>query len=82
MIAEQSIKALNDKELLEVIAWAEAEQKARAERRKQETIAKIRELAGSVGIAVRIDGTRGRPPKAREDKPKAQTSITEKGKLP
>jgi hypothetical protein len=68
-MTEQSIKALSDSELIDVVAWAQAEQKTRAEKRKQETIAKIRELAGSVGVAVRIDGTRGRPPKARESKP-------------
>lgn len=69
-MTEQSIKALSDSELVEVIAWAQSEQKARAERRRQETIAKIRELAGSVGVAVKIDGTRGRPPKPKEQKPK------------
>ena len=36
-------------ELTEVIASAQDELKARAEKRRQETIAKIRELAGSVG---------------------------------
>ena len=65
-----AIKALSDSELVNVIAWAQGEQKARAEKKKQETIAKIRELASSVGVAVKIDGTRGRPPKAREEKQK------------
>jgi hypothetical protein len=55
------VKALSDGELVQVIAWAQGEQKARAERRKQETIAKIRELARSAGVAVSIDGARGRP---------------------
>ena len=66
----ESIKALSDSELTEFIASAQGELKARAEKRKQETIAKIRELAGSVGVSVKIDGTRGRPPKAKEEKPK------------
>ena len=35
--------------------------KARTERRKQETIAKIKELAGTVGVSVAIGGMRGRP---------------------
>jgi hypothetical protein len=69
-MTEQNIKALSDSELTEVIASAQDELKARAEKRKRETIAKIRELAGSVGVTVRIDGTRGRPPKAKEEKPK------------
>jgi hypothetical protein len=69
-MTEQNIKALSDSELTQVIASAEGELKARAEKRKQETIAKIRELAGSVGVTVRIDGTRGRPPKAKDEKPK------------
>ena len=69
-MTEQNIKALSDSELTQVIASAQDELKARAEKRKQETIAKIRELAGSVGVTVRIDGTRGRPPKAKEEKPK------------
>jgi len=68
-MTEQKIKALSDSELEQVRAWTETEQKARAEKKKQDTIAKIRELAGSVGVAVKIDGARGRPPKAKESKP-------------
>jgi hypothetical protein len=59
---------LSDSELVDVIAWAQGEQKVRAEKKKQDTIAKIRELAGSVGVAVHIDGTRGRPPKSAKAK--------------
>jgi len=62
------LKALSDSDLAQLRTAAEAEQKARAEKRKQETIAKIRELAGSVGVTVKIDGARGRPPKAKEEK--------------
>ena len=69
-MTEQNIKALSDSELTQVIASAQDELKARAEKRRQETIVKIRELAGSVGVTVRIDGTRGRPPKAKDEKPK------------
>ncbi len=68
-MTQESIRALSDSELEQVRGWTESEQKTRAEKRKQETIAKIRELAGSIDIPVRI-GTRGRPPKAREEKPK------------
>jgi len=49
-------KALSDSELLQVIAWAQGEQKAREQRRKQETIAKIKELARSVDVGSRLRG--------------------------
>ena len=62
-MTEDTVNALSDSELVLVIDWAQAEQKARAEKRKQETIAKIRELAGAVGVTVAISGVRGRPAK-------------------
>jgi hypothetical protein len=64
------VKGWSDSELTDVIACAQAEQKARAEKHKQETLARIRELAGSVGVTVSINGVRGRPPKATEVKSK------------
>lgn len=60
-MTQEAIKALTDGELSQVIAWAQAEIKTRTERRKQETIAKIKELAGTVGVSVAIGGARGRP---------------------
>jgi hypothetical protein len=45
---------------LRVVGWAQEEIRARAEKRKQDTIAKIKELAGAVGVSVIIDGQRGR----------------------
>jgi hypothetical protein len=60
-MTQEAVKALTDADLSQVVAWAQAEIKARAERRKQETIAKIRELAGTVGVSVTIAGARGRP---------------------
>jgi len=57
--------ALPDNELAKVIAWAQAEQRARSEKHKQDTIAKIRELARSIEVGVKIEGTRGRPPKGQ-----------------
>lgn len=66
MVTQADIRALKDEELAQVKAWAIDEEKARAEKKKQETIARIRELAGSIDVPVRI-GTRGRPPKAREN---------------
>jgi hypothetical protein len=58
---------LADSELVQVIAWAQAEQKARAEKHKQETIARIRELARSIEVGIKIEGTRGRPAKGSAD---------------
>ena len=57
----ENIKALSDSELSQVVAWGQQEQKARAERRKQETIAKIKELAGAVGVSVSIGTVRSKP---------------------
>ena len=62
-MTQETVKTLTDGELVQVIAWAQGEQKARAEKRKQETIAKIRDLAKSIEVGVRIEGTRGRPAK-------------------
>lgn len=60
-MTQEAIKALTDGELSQIVAWGQAEIKARTERRKQETIAKIKELAGAVGVSVVIGGVRGRP---------------------
>ena len=65
----EALKALSDADLSQVIAWGQEEQKARAERRKQETIAKIKELAGAVGVTVAIRGARGRPAKVNARAP-------------
>ena len=62
-MTQESVKALSDADLVHVIEWAQQEQKLRAERRKRETIAKIKELAQTVGVSVNIVGTRGRPAK-------------------
>jgi hypothetical protein len=62
-MTQDTVKALSDGELVQVIAWAEAEQKARAEKRKRETIAKIKEMARSIEVGIRIEGVRGRPAK-------------------
>ena len=63
-MTQETVRALADKELTQVIAWAQAETKARTERRKQETIAKIKAMAAEVGVSVAIQGGRGRPAKA------------------
>jgi hypothetical protein len=62
-MTQDTIRELSDGELVKVMDWAMAEQKARAEKHKQETIAKIRELARSIEVGVKIEGTRGRPAK-------------------
>jgi hypothetical protein len=65
-MTQETVRALSDADLSQVVAWAQAEIKTRAEKRKQETIAKIKELAGAVGVTVAIGGTRGRPSKTRK----------------
>jgi hypothetical protein len=62
------VKALSDAELSQVITWAQSETRARTERRKQETIAKIKELAGAVGVTVTIGGAKGRPVRKNNNK--------------
>jgi hypothetical protein len=64
-MTQEMVKALCDAELIKVITWAQDEQKARAEQQKRETIAKIKELARAVGVAVNVSGTRGRPVKEK-----------------
>jgi hypothetical protein len=61
----ETIKTLPDDELDRFIAAAAQEKKERTEREKQATIARIRELAGAVGVRIAIGGARGRPAKAR-----------------
>jgi len=63
----ENVKALSDSEIEQVIAWGQAELKSRAERRKAETIAKIKQLAGSVGVRVAIGGAKGRPARIKND---------------
>jgi hypothetical protein len=62
-MTQETVRALPDADLMQVVAWAQSEIKARAEKRKQETIARIKELAGEVGVSVAIGGVRGRPKK-------------------
>src|ERR1019366_8097161 len=60
-MTQETLKALTDSEISQVIAWGQAELAARKEQRKQDAIAKIRELAAAVGVSVAIEGVRGRP---------------------
>ena len=64
MIAEQ-ITQLKDDDLSQIVKLAEAELRKRTERRRQEVITKIRELASTAGVTVTISGSRGRPAKVK-----------------
>lgn len=64
-MTQDTVKALSDGELVQMIAWAQGEQRVRAEKKKQETIAKIKELAKSIEVGISIAGRRGRPAKNR-----------------
>jgi hypothetical protein len=44
-ITEEAVRALSDGELVQAEEWISAEQKVREQRRKEQTLAKIRELA-------------------------------------
>lgn len=58
---EIDIKALSDADLTRIATLAQAEIAARDRKRKEDTIAKIRALAGEAGLSVSIEGARGRP---------------------
>lgn len=75
----ETVRALSDADLSQVVAWAQAEIKARAEKRKQETIAKIKELAGAVGVSVAIGGQRGRPVRGAIKAARSQSPATKAG---
>jgi hypothetical protein len=63
----ETVKALSDAELSQVEVWVQDEKKTRAERRKEDAIAKIKALAESVGVKVAIGGVRGRPARIKPD---------------
>jgi hypothetical protein len=64
-MTQETVRALPDAELSQVITWAQEEIKTRTERRRQEAIAKIKALASQVGVSVSIAGVRGRPARIR-----------------
>jgi hypothetical protein len=66
-ITLEGIRALSPNQLELVEGWVRDERKARTEQHKQETLAKIRELARSIEVGIRIEGTRGRPAKTTID---------------
>lgn len=63
----EAVKALSDAELSQVELWVQDEKKSRAQRRKEDAIAKIKALAESVGVKVAIGGVRGRPARIKPD---------------
>ena len=73
-MTQEMVRALGDKDLSEVIAWAQDELRVRAEQRKHDTIAQIKELAGTVGVSITINGKRGRPPKAKVESLKVKVA--------
>jgi hypothetical protein len=64
-MTQETIEAMSDAELEQVLAWGELEKKERATKRKQETIAKIKELAKLIDAEIKILGKRGRPSKEK-----------------
>jgi hypothetical protein len=78
-ITADAVKSLSDDELARFVEAGIEEQQARAERKKQETIAKIKQLAGSVGVRIAIGGVRGRPVKAKAEKPASSAAGAIKG---
>lgn len=58
----QLVRSLPDNRLAYVKATAEEEIDTRKRKRKDDAIAKIKELAGANSISVSIKGARGRPP--------------------
>jgi hypothetical protein len=61
------VKMLADTELDQTEIWVREEKRERAVKRKQETIARIRDLAAGVGVHIKISGARGRPAKAEPE---------------
>ena len=60
-ITIEAVRSLSDDELDRFINSGVEEKRLRAERHKQETIARIKELVGTIGVPISIGGARGRP---------------------
>jgi hypothetical protein len=74
-MTQETVKALSDTDLSQVITWAQDEIKTRTERRKQDAIAKIKALAAQVGVCVSIAGVRGRPARTKPDAKPARAAV-------
>ncbi len=73
-ITQDTIQALSTEQLERVRAWVLDEDKARTERHKQETLAKIRALARSIEVGIKFEGVRGRPAKTSTDAAPGKTA--------
>jgi hypothetical protein len=74
----ETVKALSDAELAQVVVWVQDEIKTRTERRRQEAIATIKSLAAQNNISVSIAGLRGRPARTRTDEKAEKPATTVK----
>jgi hypothetical protein len=83
-MTQETVKALSDVDLSQVITWAQEEIQTRTQRRKQEAIAKIKALAAQVGVSVSIAGVRGRPAriKTTSDNKSAMRSTGSEHRIP
>jgi hypothetical protein len=68
-MTREMVRTLPDTELDQTEIWVQEEKRERAVKRKQETIAQIRDLAAGAGVHIKISGARGRPAKS-EPEPK------------
>ena len=59
-ITQEQIEALSAEQFNQVKGWVLEDDKVRTEKHKQETLARIRALARSAHIDIRIIGARGR----------------------
>jgi len=73
-ITLEGIHALSSSHLELVEGWVRDERKARTEKHKQETLAKIRELARCIEVGIKIAGVRGRPARAIADSGSAKAT--------
>lgn len=67
-MTQEAVKALADNALEQVSLWVQEEIKVRAEKKRQDAIARIKEIAAAQHIVVNIGGARGRPAKTQNDK--------------
>jgi hypothetical protein len=71
---DDTLKTLSDNELAQLIAKAQTEITTRTRKRKEDAIARIKELAGAAGVTVSIKGARGRPPSSSGPRKPAQAT--------
>ena len=70
---QEAVRGLPEKDLTQIIVWAQDELRVREQKRQQDVIAKIKELAATIDTPVVIGAKRGRPsgnPKAAAKKAK------------